>query len=442
MKKIFFSGALSLASPLAIVACAASPTEAKIDLEAERKDLKTHLQQLNWKLKAGIDLSQIRADTIQNETDLKQIAELENTDEQKYLYEFRAINLVDEETISINYRVKLISAPNVVTQVFLSEITGFQSSNPILSELKNLARQATFSVTDKQRLASTVKANEINWDQQSQNPDIEATFSDLKAHDQSGALGFKMVLTKEQTRVQIVIEPKDAQAITGFQTIQIGALDAAASPNIILPEGAISYKGNLAIKPAPPPVIAHSEFKKMVDFMTWEEFVLEMLYQARFILWQQYSDNFSEIDYYTVVDEKHKKLTVEAVGIVKTAMTVDHYLQGIDNLNSGTSNDAIKTVTYQKGDVVKINFRSRWDENNPNAWRPLAPASAHLFSYATPPNKIPSTKQPVFLVGITRWYLNWTRNQETIYQENTLNFRNPIFVFWYARKPWKTYLDD
>ena len=84
-----------------------------------------------------------------------------------------------------------------------------------------------------------------------------------------------------------------------------------------------------------------------------------MLYQARFILWQQYSDNFSEIDYYTVVDEKHKKLTVEAVGIVKTAMTVDHYLQGIDNLNSGTSNDAIKTVTYQKGDVVKINFRSR-----------------------------------------------------------------------------------
>ena len=419
-----------------VVACS-SLDQSNINIELETTDLKNHIKKLNWKVKDQINLNQILADSIKTESDLLRIADLENKNDQKYLYEFRSINVTNETDLNINYKVKLLEAPNVIAATFVDTIEGFKSNNPVLNELKEIAKQATFSVNDKKRLASSVKAEEINWIQQKDHPDIAIKFEKLIAQDWKGFLGFKIIFSKEKTNFELMINPDDVKAIQGFEQIQVGKLDTMESPNIILPEGAVSYKGTLAIKPDFPPVIEHAKFKQMIDWMTWEDFVKEMLYQVRFMLYQQYSDNFSEIDYYTIVDEKHKRLTVEATGIIKEDMTKNHQLEGIDNLNPGGPNYYVKPVSYKKGDVVKINFRSRWDESDEKAWRPMAPASFHKFSYADSPEKINSTKKRVFLVGITKWYLNWTKNTETIYQENTLSFRNPVFVFWYVPKAWK-----
>ena len=421
-----------------VVACT-SLDQSNINIELEETNLKNHIKKLNWKVKDQININQILADSIKKESDLLKIADLENKDEQKYLYEFRSINVINETDLNINYKVKLIDAPNAVSATFIDTIEGFKSYNPVLDELKQIAKQATFSVNDKKRLASLVKAEEINWIEQKDHPDVTIKFEQLIVQDWKGFLGFKIVFSKEKTNFVLTINPDDAKAIKGFQTIQVGKLDTMASPNINLPEGAVSYKGRLEIKPDFPPVIEHKKFKQMIDWMTWEDFVKEMLYQVRFILYQQYSDNFSEIDYYIYNEERERGVVVEAQGIIRDDVTINHRVLNWDDLGDPGGPIGVKTTSYKSGEVVKITFRSRWDNDvSWIPWKPVSPASTgYKASFATPPDLIPKTMQPMFLSGITSWYVHWNTDRQSVYNQNAMNLRGPLLTLWYTYKEWK-----
>lgn len=96
-------------------------------------------------------------------------------------------------------------------------------------------------------------------------------------------------------------------------------LDLANENQLITPIGAESYKGKLIntkldlIEP-----IGQNAYKqRMSERFTWEKFKKELMYQVRFALYQQFSDNFSEINYYITNDVENRSVTAVAEGIIK-----------------------------------------------------------------------------------------------------------------------------
>ena len=408
--------------------------------KSEADLLKDHLKELKWQVKENVNLNQVASSSIQTEADLLTYFDLKNKNENKYFYKFRFAkpDVNDVSKLQVEYQVILKSAPNAIKQSYRAILSGFRLPNAISSELEQIAQKATFDLANKQRLATEVQADEIKWNQKQNYPNVEVTFTNLKANNVQGRLGFDVTFIKDKIEYTMTVTPNSLQAIGGFQMAEIN-LDQDPTQFLKLPPDAKSFKGKLKKIVGKPTVIDNKKFTTMVDqYFTWDKFIEEMVYQLRFMMWQQYSDNFSEIDYYIYNEERERNVVVEAQGIIKEDVTINHRVLNWDDLGEA---NGVKTTSYKSGEVVKITFRSRWDNNSTSSrppWRPMSPASAgYKASFATPPDLIPTTKQPMFLSTMTKWYVYWNTDQQKIYNHNTMNLRGPLLTLWYTYREWK-----
>ena len=95
---------------------------------------------------------------------------------------------------------------------FKFKINGFNKIQPD-DDLLNIIENATFNVDNKSRLASSVKVNEIKWEQKDLHSNINFNVSQIFPDDSSGKLGFEAFFNNEK----IVVEPEESKAISGFQ---------------------------------------------------------------------------------------------------------------------------------------------------------------------------------------------------------------------------------
>lgn len=108
--------------------------------------------------------------------------------------------------------------------------------------------------------------------------------------------------------------------VNNFKNEQLTTeLDLANENQLITPIGAESYKGKLInTKLDLIELIGENTYEdRMRERFTWEKFKKELIYQVRFALYQQFSDNFSEINYYIKNDVENSSITAVAEGIIK-----------------------------------------------------------------------------------------------------------------------------
>ena len=231
--------------------------------------------------------------------------------------------------------------------------------------------------------------------------------------------------------------------LDGFKAPPRGALDVAPRNKIQLPEGAVSYKGQLFKRVGPPRPTSNFD-KDNINQMTWSQYRLEMLFQARFLLYQEFSDNnLEEVDYYTLRDKEDGYLTVEAQGILNKDVTLTHSLQFI-NIGPSTTNH-YRNQTYKKGDVVKMRFRSRWDPyynstaTGAPSWKPVPRNNdgGFKFSFTDNPKEIDQTLKPMTPLTLSKWNFEWYLNDDLWVAENALVYYHATsFLFYSTYKPW------
>lgn len=230
--------------------------------------------------------------------------------------------------------------------------------------------------------------------------------------------------------------------LDGFKPPARGELDLKPNVNIKLPTGAVSYKGKLYKRQGKPRLTENND-KDNINKMTWSQYRLEMLFQARFLLHQEFGDkNLEEVDYYTLQDEENGYLTVEAQGILNKDIELTHSLQFI-NIGPSPTNHYRKQ-TYKKGDVVKMRFRSRWEPyysstvTGAPSWKPVpADHGGFKFSFTDDPTQIDNTLKPMTKFSLNMWYFEWYLNDQTWVSENHLVYYHATpFLFYSTYKDW------
>ena len=113
----------------------------------------------------------------------------------------------------------------LIAQKFQTTITGFKTTQV---DLGLIANQATFSVANKQQLASKVTPEHIIWNQAKDHPNVTFAATKSLPDDASGTLGFEAILTQndDQTnQVNFVVDSASPQAIQGFEISQPNPAD-------------------------------------------------------------------------------------------------------------------------------------------------------------------------------------------------------------------------
>ncbi|WP_412032677.1 hypothetical protein [Malacoplasma muris] len=100
-----------------------------------------------------------------------------------------------------------------------------------------------------------------------------------------------------------------------------GLLDRQPITNLVTPDGCTSYKGKLEkFKISELMEISENKYKELLDKTTKEDIRLNYMYQVRFGMYQMFSDNFSEINYY-IKNETQEGFIAVAEGIIKEDKT-------------------------------------------------------------------------------------------------------------------------
>ena len=146
-----------------------------------------------------------------------------------------------------------------------------------------------------------------------------------------------------------------------FETIS--GLDKEEIKDLITPQGATSYKGKLErFRMQDIKVSSENNYIDLNRNMTWNDFKKEMMYQVRFALYQMFSDNFNEINYYTHNERENRSLTATAVGIIKEKRNnVSYYFQYLGDHHQ-------KKTNVETGDRIEISIT--YSNNGENDWKP------------------------------------------------------------------------
>ncbi len=153
--------------------------------------------------------------------------------------------------------------------------------------------------------------------------------------------------------------------IEGFDNIfeEVTGLDAAKIEKLTTPNQATPYKGKLKrFRFKDIEVTGNNAYDDLIKNLTWEDFKAEMAYQVRFALYQMFSDNFSEVNYYISNDIENQKLTATAIGLIKeTRENVNYYFQYLGDVSK-------QTTSVTSGDKIEISIT--YDASNQD-WKPV-----------------------------------------------------------------------
>ncbi len=287
----------------------------------------------------------------------------------------------EEETTKVIERDGFLSESNVDETSLSDFINKFEAKFQLVQNKPNYDHH-TINVQKFLALPSNEQEQYFNWNYD----DLKATFPNFDNHclftfnvkdgfkfDQSRptTIDFDVYLIVAQSldndlNPQNILAIKQKEiSIDDFDMIfePIVGLDAAKEEKLITPSQATSYKGKLArfrfkdIKET-----TNNAYQDLIKNMTWDDFKKEMAYQVRFALYQMFSDNFSEINYYISNDIEHKQLTATAVGLIKESKNnVNYYFQYLGNTKN-------QTTSVNKEDKIEISIT--YDVNNSNNWKP------------------------------------------------------------------------
>lgn len=169
-------------------------------------------------------------------------------------------------------------------------------------------------------------------------------------------------------------------AINDFKNEELTTkLDLANENQLITPSDAQTYKGTLINTNFSliDEIGENAYQQRMGEKFTWEKFKKELMYQVRFALYQQFCDNFSEINYYITHDIEGKSITAIAEGIIKDRK--DSQLIYPQHLMSSNEFPARQTLT--PGQKVRIEISYSASNNN---WKPtIQPDASDIINLAT-----------------------------------------------------------
>ncbi|MDE6473263.1 MAG: hypothetical protein K2K73_02510, partial [Ureaplasma sp.] len=135
----------------------------------------------------------------------------------------------------------------------------------------------------------------------------------------------------------------------------IGQIDKLALNQLYTPANAISYKEKLErfeitdIKPT-----SENNYNDVLKRTTWDKVKWEFMYQVRFYMYQMFSDNFSEINYYIINEVNEKSFSAICEGIIKESRNNILYGPLVSFGTSGCNT----TSNVKTGDKIRfqINF--------------------------------------------------------------------------------------
>ena len=155
-------------------------------------------------------------------------------------------------------------------------------------------------------------------------------------------------------------------------------LDLANENQLITPIGAESYKGKLINTKLDliEPIGENAYQQRMDEKFTWDKFKKELMYQVRFALYQQFCDNFSEINYYIKNDVENRSVTAVAEGIIKDKSENQKiYPQHL------VTPEQQQTNSLNPGQKVRIEISYSASNNN---WKPtIQPDASSIINLAT-----------------------------------------------------------
>ena len=191
-----------------------------------------------------------------------------------------------------------------------------------------------------------------------------------------------------------------------FETIS--GLDKEEIKDLITPQGATSYKGKLErFRMQDIKISSENNYIDLNRNMTWNDFKKEMMYQVRFALYQMFSDNFSEINYYTHNERENRSLTATVVGIIKEKRNdVSYYFQYL-----GSSHK--KTTNVETGDRIEISIT--YSGNGENDWKPT----------------MVSTSEGIINFGDLNW--SFKNNCDNLNDPNDPLYLNKPFLSFFPR---------
>lgn len=339
-----------------------------------------------YKKNENTDLSQILASEINNENAFKKYFD----DEQQwsgYLYNFISAKVDNKDISKLIVEYKITSETNqTLTKNKVFIFSGFKNPNvspPTIDQIKeknkkivqkilNLlriekiknnddisARDFLLNYTTK-NFESYFKLNKddiLDLNLTQEKIDFPATPSANRIPNELNSIlfTFKVSVGKGETYQESKISIK----VDGFKSL-LSDIDKNPSNSISPPPNAKSYKGFLE------PVIFHSlgedAYKdRIYKKFTFEQLKMELMYQLRFWMYQMFSDNFSEIDYW--IEQGNMpgdKIIAKIEGIVKSDVeNVEYWAQQLGNIKKST--DSLKT-----GDKITITLDVLDSQN----WRP------------------------------------------------------------------------
>lgn len=169
----------------------------------------------------------------------------------------------------------------------------------------------------------------------------------------------------------------------------IGELDKQPIVSLTTPAGATPYKGELEkfllsdIK-----LTSRNQYSTNLNKLSWDMYKQDLMYLARFELYQMFSDNFSEINYYGTNETEGKSFTAVAEGIIKDNKTENNYY-----FQSSESYTERRKVDVNTGDRIKIeiaysgtNFKPTYDTPDFNE-KPTDPNYIWWWNFSNNCNK-------------------------------------------------------
>lgn len=320
-----------------------------------------------------IDLSKIKSSSITNENDLLKYFEYDEYSD--VLYEFVSSKVSPESISKLIVTYKLTST--IDTRIFRNKIIildGFNNPEAvkpnieeekrknqiILDKIINLLRidevkshseiSARDFLRDHNNFEKYFKVNrEEIWDLNLGN-DIQIPGFTLGKRDPNNLQNIIFTLSISVGKNDTIALGKKEIIIGGFKSL-ISDLDSSPSPSIILPTNAISYKGK--IEPVIFEKIGENSYKDRINNkFTFEQLKVELIYQLRFWMYQMFSDNFSEIDYW--IEEENtpnQSLIAKIEGIVKNDVDdLSYWSQQLGTIQSAKDN-------LKKGQKIKIQIK-------------------------------------------------------------------------------------
>ncbi len=167
----------------------------------------------------------------------------------------------------------------------------------------------------------------------------------------------------------------------------VGELDKAEIINLSTPTNAIAYKGSLEkflIKDIK--LTTRPQYQEYVEKMTWDTYKQDLIYLSRFELYQMFSDNFSEINYYGLNEIQGKQFNAVAEGIIKESKNdINYYFQSFQTFEDKN------IINVKTGDKIKIEIMYLGDDYKP------------VFDYIDADNIKPGSNQYT-------WWWNFSNN--------------------------------